>query len=80
METLFLGVLPKASFLARDGGNQVCGSMSKSQLNAFMVKVGANAGLKTKVDAAISADDVVALALEEGHLFSAATWTRLQRG
>ena len=80
METLFLGVLPKPSFVARDGGNQVCGSMSKSQLNAFMVKVGANAGLKTKVDAAISADDVVALALEEGHLFSAATWTRLQRG
>jgi predicted ribosomally synthesized peptide with nif11-like leader len=54
--------------------------MSKSQLNAFMVKVGANAGLKTKVDAAMSADDVVALALEEGHQFSAATWTRLQRG
>ncbi|MCX5938994.1 MAG: Nif11-like leader peptide family natural product precursor [Cyanobium sp. LacPavin_0920_WC12_MAG_62_9] len=54
--------------------------MSKSQLNAFMVKVGANAGLKTKVDAASSADDVVALALEEGHQFSAATWTRLQRG
>ena len=80
MVTQFLGVLPKTSFVARDGGNLVCGSMSKSQLNAFMVKVGANAGLKTKVDAALSADDVVAIALEEGHLFSAATWTRLQRG
>jgi len=72
--------MPNACFLARDGVHQVCGSMSKSQLNAFMAKVGANADLKTKLDAAISADDVVALALEEGHLFSAATWTRLQRG
>lgn len=45
-----------------------------------MVKVGADAGLKTKLDAAINPDDVVALALEEGHQFSAATWTRLQRG
>ena len=74
------GVLPKASFVARHGGNQACGSMSKSQLNAFLVKVGADAGLKTKLDAAISPDAVVALALEEGHQFSAATWSRLQRG
>ena len=74
------GVLPNADFVARDGANPASCAMSKSQLNAFMVKVGANAALKTKVDAAMSADAVVALALEEGHLFSAATWTRLQRG
>lgn len=54
--------------------------MSKSQLNAFMAKVGVDADLRFKVDGAASADAVVALALAEGHVFSAATWTRQLRG
>jgi len=55
-------------------------TMSKSQLNAFMVKVGASPELKAKVDAADSIDAVVALAQTEGHAFSAASWTRHLRG
>jgi predicted ribosomally synthesized peptide with nif11-like leader len=54
--------------------------MSKSQLNAFIVKVGTSPELKAKVDAAESIDAVVALAQAEGHAFSAASWTRHLRG
>ena len=43
--------------------------MSKAQLTAFMVKV----------DAAGSVDAVVAIALEQGHAFSPASWSRAQR-
>ncbi|MFZ4805200.1 MAG: Nif11-like leader peptide family natural product precursor [Synechococcus lacustris] len=54
--------------------------MSKSQLNAFVAKVGASPELKAKVDSAGSIDAVVALAQAEGHDFSAASWTRHLRG
>ena len=54
--------------------------MSKSQLNAFMAKVGASPELKAKVDAADSVDAVVALAQTEGHAYSAASWARHLRG
>ncbi|MEB3353789.1 MAG: Nif11-like leader peptide family RiPP precursor [Cyanobacteriota bacterium] len=55
-------------------------AMSKSQLNAFMVKVDADSALRARVDAAASVDAVVAIALEQGHVFSPASWTRSQRG
>lgn len=54
--------------------------MSKAQLTAFMVKVDADAALKARVDAAASVDAVVAIALEQGHVFSPASWSRAQRG
>ncbi len=54
--------------------------MSKAQLNAFMVKVTADPGLKARVDAADDAAAVVMIALEEGHIFSAASWSRHIRG
>ncbi|MEB3276852.1 MAG: Nif11-like leader peptide family RiPP precursor [Cyanobacteriota bacterium] len=54
--------------------------MSKAQLNAFMVKVAADAGLRARVDAAADAAAVVVIALDEGHSFSAATWSRHLRG
>ena len=53
--------------------------MSKSQLNAFMVKVDADSALKARVVVA-DADAVVAIALEHGHVFSPASWSRAQRG
>ena len=61
------------------GGSMLRRSMSKSQLNAFMVKVDGDAALKARVDAATSVDAVVAIALEQGHVFSPASWTRFQR-
>jgi len=54
--------------------------MSKAQLNAFMVKVAADPGLKARVDAAADAASVVLIAHDEGHSFSAATWSRHVRG
>ena len=54
--------------------------MSKAQLNAFMVKVGADPGLKARVDAASDAAAVVVIAHQEGHSFSAASWSRYLRG
>ena len=54
--------------------------MSKAQLNAFMVKVAAHPGLKARVDAAADAAAVVVIAHDEGHSFSAATWSRHVRG
>ena len=61
------------------GGSTLHHAMSKSQLNAFMVKVDGDAALKARVDAATSVDAVVAIALEQGHVFSPASWTRSQR-
>ena len=61
------------------GGSMLRRSMSKSQLNAFMVKVDGDAALKARVDAADSVDAVVAIALEQGHAFSPASWSRAQR-
>lgn len=54
--------------------------VSKAQLNAFMVKVAADPGLKARVDAAADAAAVVVIAHDEGHSFSAATWSRHTRG
>lgn len=54
--------------------------VSKAQLNAFMVKVAADPGLRARVDAATDATAVVAIASAEGHSFSAASWTRHLRG
>lgn len=50
--------------------------VSKAQLNAFIVKVAADSGLKARVDAAADAAAVVEIAHAEGHSFSAATWSR----
>ncbi len=60
-------------------GSTPCLAMSKAQLTAFMVKVDADAALKARVDAAGSVDAVVAIALEQGHVFSPASWSRAQR-
>ena len=54
--------------------------MSKSQLSAFLAKVDADPALKARVAAAADPGAVVAIALEEGHIFSAATFTRFSRG
>ncbi|MBM5801910.1 MAG: Nif11-like leader peptide family natural product precursor [Cyanobacteria bacterium K_DeepCast_35m_m2_023] len=50
--------------------------MSKAQLNAFLVKVAADPGLKARVDAAANPAAVVVIADDVGHTFSAATWSR----
>lgn len=58
-----------------------CGNcMSKSQLNAFMLKVAADPALKARVAAAADAAAVVAIAHDEGHAFSPASWSRHLRG
>jgi len=54
--------------------------MSKAQLSAFLLKVDADPALKARVDAAAGPDAVVAIATAEGHSFSAATFSRHQRG
>jgi predicted ribosomally synthesized peptide with nif11-like leader len=54
--------------------------VSKAQLNAFMAKVAADSGLKARVDAAADSAAVVLIAHNEGHSFSAATWSRHLRG
>jgi len=54
--------------------------VSKAQLNAFMVKVAKDSGLKARVDAAADPAAVVLIAQDEGHSFSAATWSRYARG
>lgn len=51
-------------------------TMSKAQLNAFMVKVNADPALKAQVESAPDAGAVVALATAEGHTFSPAAWSR----
>jgi predicted ribosomally synthesized peptide with nif11-like leader len=54
--------------------------MSKAQLNAFVVKVQADAALRDRVDHAADAAAVAAIAAELGHAFSPASWTRHLRG
>lgn len=54
--------------------------VSKARLNAFMVKVAADPSLKARVQAAADASAEVAIAHEEGHSFSPASWTRHLRG
>ena len=54
--------------------------MSKAQLQAFIGKVNADPALKIRLDGSSNAQAVVALALEAGHSFSEATWTRHIRG
>jgi predicted ribosomally synthesized peptide with nif11-like leader len=71
--------MPNHQTLARDGCSKHCIAMSKAQLTAFMVKVDADTALRARVDAADSVDAVVAIALEQGHAFSPASWSRAQR-
>lgn len=54
--------------------------MSKAQLSAFFLKVDADPALKARVDSAAGPDAVVAIAITEGHSFSAATLSRHIRG
>ncbi|MFM7314056.1 MAG: Nif11-like leader peptide family natural product precursor [Cyanobium sp.] len=54
--------------------------MSKAQLIAFMAKVDADPTLKLKVDTAVDASAVVAIAQAEGFLFSPASLSRHLRG
>ncbi|MEN9540967.1 MAG: hypothetical protein RLZZ459_1058 [Cyanobacteriota bacterium] len=54
--------------------------MSKSQLQAFMARVQADAALRERVDQAADASAVAAIAAELGHPFSPASWTRHLRG
>jgi predicted ribosomally synthesized peptide with nif11-like leader len=54
--------------------------MSRSQLQAFVTKLDADPALRARVDAATDTAAIVAIALEEGHLFSSASWTRHLRG
>jgi predicted ribosomally synthesized peptide with nif11-like leader len=54
--------------------------MSKAQLSAFLLKVDGDPALKARVDSASGPDAVVAIAVAEGHSFSAATLTRHLRG
>ncbi|CAK6689786.1 Nif11-like leader peptide family natural product precursor [Synechococcus sp. BA-124 BA4] len=54
--------------------------MSKAQLSAFLIEVEADAALRQRVDSAADASAVAAIALERGHVFSAATLSRHQRG
>jgi predicted ribosomally synthesized peptide with nif11-like leader len=54
--------------------------MSKAQLIAFLAKAEANPAIQQRIDAAADASAVVAIAHEEGFLFSAASFTRHQRG
>ena len=66
--------------LARDGAGPCLAPMSRAQLNAFVLKINADPELKARVDAAVDASEVVAIAAQEGHPFSAASWTRHLRG
>ncbi len=50
--------------------------MSKAQLQAFITKANADPALKSRLDALVDSKAVVALALEAGHNFSEATWSR----
>ncbi|MCT0198377.1 Nif11-like leader peptide family natural product precursor [Synechococcus sp. CS-1325] len=54
--------------------------MSKSQLTAFLAQVEADPALKLRVEAATDLNAVVVIGQESGHLFSAATLARHQRG
>ncbi len=54
--------------------------MSKAQLNAFLLQVEGDPSLKARVDGAADPAAVVLIAAELGHVFSAATLSRQQRG
>lgn len=54
--------------------------VSKAQLIAFLAKAEADPTLKQKVDAAVDASAVAAIARDEGFLFSPASLSRHLRG
>jgi len=54
--------------------------MSKEHLMAFLAKADANPAIQQRIDAAADVSAVVAIACEEGFLFSAASLARHQRG
>ncbi|WP_315857163.1 Nif11-like leader peptide family natural product precursor [Synechococcus sp. ATX 2A4] len=54
--------------------------MSKAQLTAFLLQVEGDPALKARVDGAADSAAVVLIAAETGHVFSAATLSRQQRG
>jgi predicted ribosomally synthesized peptide with nif11-like leader len=54
--------------------------MSKAQLMAFLAKADATPTIQQRIDAASDVNAVVAIAREEGFLFSAASLSRHQRG
>lgn len=54
--------------------------MSKAQLTAFLLQVEGDSALKARVDGAADSAAVVLIAAETGHVFSAATLSRQQRG
>jgi predicted ribosomally synthesized peptide with nif11-like leader len=54
--------------------------LSKAQLSAFLIEVEGDAALRQRVEAAADASAVAAIAQERGHMFSAATLSRHQRG
>ncbi|QVV66909.1 Nif11-like leader peptide family RiPP precursor [Synechococcus sp. LA31] len=54
--------------------------MSKAQLMAFLAKADTNPAIQQRIDAAADVSAVVAIAREEGFLFSAASLSRHQRG
>jgi predicted ribosomally synthesized peptide with nif11-like leader len=60
--------------------NLLASSMSKAQLMAFLAKADANPAIQQRIDAAADVSAVVAIAREEGFLFSAASLSRHQRG
>lgn len=60
--------------------NLLASSMSKAQLMAFLAKADANPAIQQRIDAAADVSAVVAIAREEGFLFSAASLSRYQRG
>jgi predicted ribosomally synthesized peptide with nif11-like leader len=54
--------------------------MSKAQLIAFLAKAEATPALQQQIDAAADGSAVVAIAREQGFLFSAASLARHLRG
>ena len=60
--------------------NLSAGLMSKAQLMAFLAKADTNPTIQQRIDAAADVSAVVAIAREEGFLFSAASLSRHQRG
>jgi len=60
--------------------NLLASSMSKEHLMAFLAKADANPAIQQRIDAAADVSAVVAIACEEGFLFSAASLARHQRG
>lgn len=73
------GAISRAG-VARKGIHHLAPPMSKAQLSAFLIEVEGDAALRQRVEAAADANAVAAIALERGHVFSAATLSRHQRG